>query len=418
MFRRRRITVATGALFALIGGYVTVVAVAPLPTLPVSLSVEPETEFVADQAPAQAAADAQARPTAVGWLHDDEVWANDDQPHRIASLTKVITALVGLEAAPVELGTPGPTYTLTWDDSDVLDEIIADGGSFAPVPVGLELTTRQMLELILVPSANNYATSYARWVFGSDVAFLQAANEWLAKHGLDSVRIFDASGMNDDNQATAADMVKISRLALENPLVADIVRQSTINIPELGEISTTNRLLADPTVLGIKTGTTFPEGYSLATAQLQGGVGRDLVAITVVMDREDADARANDASATLGLLAAAQQPVTLVEPGEQVASVITWTGETVGLVAEAGATTVLVPGEAASRQVELGEVSDGPAEQKAGTIRTATPGDSPEISVVTTAAIERPDLWWRITNPATLFGWAPLSAEDSGDAES
>lgn len=403
MFIRRRITVGLAAILALFGGYSALIAVTPLPELQPTLSIDAETRFDADSALTQAAVDAQALPTAVGWAHAEAVWSNDDAPHRIASLTKLITALVGLEASPVEAG-DGPVYTVSESDGRVLDEIIAEGGSFAPAPAGLELTTRQLLELILVPSANNYAVSYSRWVFGDDDAYLAAANDWLARNGLDSVRVFDASGMNDDNQATAADIVRLSRLVLQQPLLAEIVGQSVIDIPELGEITTTNRLLGDPGVLGIKTGTTFPAGYSLAAAQHEGESGRELVAIAVVMDRDDADARAADARATLAAMAVAWQSVPVVEEGETIGSVTTWTGEETTLIAASSANAVLVPGEAARRTNELGAIQAGPKGGIAGTVRIAAPGGEQEVRIVTAAAIVAPGFWWKFTHPSALFG--------------
>jgi D-alanyl-D-alanine carboxypeptidase (penicillin-binding protein 5/6) len=411
MFRRRRITVAVAALLAIAGSYVGVVGFADLPKLPVTMTADAEASVEVDESAPQAAVAAQSRPTAVGWLDGEQVWSNDDEPHRIASLTKVITALVGLEAAPVEAGSDGPTYTLTWDDAAILDEILAEGGSFAPVEVGLELTTRQILDLILVPSANNYATTYARWVFGSDEAFLQAAADWLARHGLDSVRIFDATGMNDDNQATAADIVRLSRLALAHPLVAEIVAQSSFEVPAFGEITTTNRLLSEPGMLGIKTGTTFPEGYSLAAAQREDASGRELVAIAVVMDRADADDRATDARDALAAMAVAWQTVTLIEPGEEIGEVTTWQGEVVPLVTEAGAEVVLRSGEGASRAASLSEVTAGSASRSVGEVLVSAPTGDSEIAVVTSAAIETPDLWWRLTHPHVIYGWQPIEAK-------
>ena len=109
MYRRRRFAVGSVALLALLGAYCAIVAAAPLPALKANLEpgIEASSEFVADTALTQAAADAQALPTAVGWLHDEQIWSNDEGTHRIASITKLITVLVGLEAAPVETGTDG-----------------------------------------------------------------------------------------------------------------------------------------------------------------------------------------------------------------------------------------------------------------------------------------------------------------------
>lgn len=406
MYRRRRLAVGVITALALLGGYCALIAAAPLPELTTTLTTEVETQFAADNAPAQAAVDAQGLPSATGWLDGEDVWANTDGTYRIASLTKLITALVGLEAAPIEPGTAGPTYTLTEQDVALVDEVLAQDGTFAPAPIGLELTTRQMLDLILVPSANNYAISYARWIFGSDEAFLAAANDWLARNGLESVHIEEAAGLSDNNVATPADIVRLARLALANPTVAEVVGQSVIHVPELGEITTTNRLLGDAGVIGVKTGTTFPNGHSLAAAQHQDIGGRDLVAIAVTLERPDGDARAADTRAVLAAMAATGQPVQLAEQGAVVGTVTTWTGDKVQLLTDADLATVLAPGEGASRKVALdGQVGAAAKGARVGSILTSAPVGDEEIAVVTDASITEPDFWWRFTHPSEMFGW-------------
>ncbi len=393
-------------MLVLLGGYCALVAATPLPTLTTTLSVEAETQFTADNAPAQAAVDAQGLPSATGWLHGEEVWSNSDETYRIASLTKLITALVGLEAAPIEPGTDGPIYTLTEADAALVDEVLAQDGTFAPAPVGLELTTRQILDLILVPSANNYAISYGRWIFGSDEAFVAAATNWLARHGLDSVHIEEASGLSDNNVATPADIVRLSRIALAEPTVAEIVAQSVIHIPELGEITTTNRLLGDPGVIGLKTGTTFPNGYSLAAAQHDDIGGRDLIAIAVTMDRPDSDARATDTRAVLAAMAITGQPAQIAEEGARIGTVTTWTGVKVPLLTEAGLSATLVPGETATRTVTVDdEVAASAKGTKIGTIRAVTPVGEEKVAIVTGKAISVPDFWWRFTHPREMLGF-------------
>lgn len=412
MYRRRRITVAVAALIALLvvaaGGYTAAIAMAPLPALKATLTVEAETQFDADVSGAQAAVDAQGLPAAVGWQHGDQVWANDDTPRRIASITKLVTVLVGLEAAPVEAGTAGPIYTVTEADAALVDEVLAQDGTFAPAPIGLELTTRQLLDLILVPSANNYAIAYARWVFGSDEAFIAAANDWLDRHELGGINIVEPTGLSDDNTATASEVLRLARLALADPLVAEIVSQSVIVIPELGEITTTNRLLGEPGVIGVKTGTTFPSGYSLAAAQRETATGRDLVAIAVTLDRDDADARANDTRAALAALGATPQTLTLIEADEQVGTVVTWQGERVDLVTASRAETALVPGETATRTIQLASPPIGAAGQQAGSVAVTSPSGEEQVPIVTAAATLEPDFWWQLTNPSIMFGWSPI----------
>jgi len=410
MYRRRRIAagIIAGIVVALLalGGYSVAVAVAPLPTLKPVLSAEVEAsaEFEGDGAVAQAAVDAQSAPTAVGWLDGDTVWTNDDGQYRIASLTKLITVLVALEHQPIEDGSDGPDYTLTEADAALVDEVLAQNGTFAPAPVGTTLTTRQLLELILLPSANNYAIAYAEWVFGSNDAFIAAANEWLQQHELDSVHIVEPSGLSDDNVAAASDIVRIARLALANPVIAGIVSQSTAQIPDIGEIQTTNRLLGEPGVIGLKTGTTFPSGYSLAAAKQTDAHGREVVAIAVTLDRVDAQARADDTRATLAAVDSAAQQIELVQEQSIYGSITTWTGNRIDLIADSSASTVLLPSETATLSVALDDEAPASARQHpVGTIEITTPLGAEQVSIVTSAAIVEPDFWWRFTHPGELF---------------
>lgn len=403
MFRRRRITVAIGLIVVLLGGYSLAVGLAPLPELQPRFTAEAESIVEADATEVRAAVDAQSLPTALGWQDDEQVWANDEGQYRIASLTKLITALVGLEAKPVEEGTDGAEYTLTEADAALVDEVLAQDGTFAPVPVGTTLTTRQMLELILLPSANNYAISYAHWVFGDNEGFLAAAGAWLDKHDLSSVRVVEPTGLSDENVANATDVLRIARLALENPLIASIVAQPSAEIPGIGTVHTTNPLLGEPGVIGLKTGTTFPAGYSLAAAEREAITGRERVAIAVTLERDSDESRADDTRSALKALATGGQEVPLVAEGAAVGRVTTWTGDTVRLVTSEGSETVLLPGESASTTTALDEVAASPKGTAAGTVSVTSPDGTSNIRVVTDRAILEPDFWWRFTHPGELF---------------
>ena len=301
-------------------------------------------------------------------------------------------------------GTCLSIYSRTVNGQEPVDEVLAQDGTFAPAPVGLTLTTRQILDLTLVPSANNYAISYARWVFGSDEAFLAAAHDWLARNGLATVHIQEAAGLSDNNVASTADIVRLARIALSNPLVAEIVSQSQIEIAGLGEITTTNRLLGDPGVVGVKTGTTFPEGYSLVAAKHEIFGERDLIAIAVTMDRPDGDARAGDTRAALAAMATTGQQVQLAEQGARIGTAVTWTGAKVPLLVAADLATVLVPPETASRSIELSQVAIGPKGTKVGEIQATMPTGEQTIEIITGAKIEEPGFGGRFTHPGELLG--------------
>ena len=90
-----------------------------------------------------------------------------------ASITKVITALVVLDAHPIPPGEGGPEIAYTEADVDIYWDMVAQNGSVAPVAAGSSLTLRESLEAMLLPSGNNYAISLANWAFGSGDEFLE-----------------------------------------------------------------------------------------------------------------------------------------------------------------------------------------------------------------------------------------------------
>lgn len=414
--RRRRlaITVVILALLVAAGGYVAAAATAPLPELRAVLAVEAETQIDADSSGAEAAVASQDLPTAIGWADGEQVWSNDDTAYPLASVSKLITVLVCMEAQPLEPGADGPTYVWTEADVQRQNEYLAMEGVAYPIPVGTEITLRQMLQFIFLPSSNDYAAAYAYWVFGDNDAFLAAVEEWKAKHGLESLSFVEPTGMDEGNRANAADLVRIARLALQNPTTLEFTGMQSAEMPwGIGLIENTNPLLGEvPGVIGIKTGALGVVGYNFVLAQQADAFGREIVNISVTLARPTKEDRAASGREMLGLMAPLPQEVEVVAEGERVGSVTTWTGETVDLVTAAGAGVVLLPGEAARRTIEqLGPVTAGAAGGTAGTVRIAAPagavsGEAGPVAVVTTAPIREPDLMWRLTHPAEVFGWA------------
>src|SRR5204863_6356123 len=90
----------------------------------------------------------------------------------IASVAKVMTAYLVLRDHPLQPGEDGPTITLT--DADVADTDRRRGHeeSLVSISAGEQLTERQALEALLLPSANNIAAVLARWDAGSQDRFV------------------------------------------------------------------------------------------------------------------------------------------------------------------------------------------------------------------------------------------------------
>jgi D-alanyl-D-alanine carboxypeptidase (penicillin-binding protein 5/6) len=145
---------------------------------------------------------------------------------------------------------------------------VAQDGSVVPVAAGEQLTEYQMLQAIMLPSANNIADSLAIWAYGSLPAYAAAANAYAAQLGLSSTHIgSDASGLAPDSVSTAHDLVTLGKVAMQHPVLAQIAAQSTVDgFPLVGTIKNVNFLLGNSGVVGIKTGNSDDVGGVFVSA--------------------------------------------------------------------------------------------------------------------------------------------------------
>ncbi|WP_028245587.1 D-alanyl-D-alanine carboxypeptidase family protein [Pseudoclavibacter soli] len=179
----------------------------------------------------------------------------DQSAQRIASITKVITVLRVLERYPLQGDEQGPEITLTEADEQLRAQYESEGGATQPVPVGQSLTEREIIELVLVPSSNNYATTLARWAFGDDATFLAESAAWLDANGLSGAVQVDPNGLGDGNVATPEQIVHLADLALDNEVVREVVSMTSATIEGVGTVESHNSLLGVDGVDGVKTGT-------------------------------------------------------------------------------------------------------------------------------------------------------------------
>ncbi|MBC7546828.1 D-alanyl-D-alanine carboxypeptidase [Candidatus Saccharibacteria bacterium] len=180
----------------------------------------------------------------------------------IASTAKIITALSVLQQKPLKLGEQGPTYTVTADDVANYNNYIAQNGSVIPVTIGEQITEYQMLQALLLPSANNIGDTLAKWAFGSLKNYSAFANNYARHLGATNTTIgSDASGLAPDTVSNAHDLALFGQAAMQNPVLEQIVGQkSASNIPGVGTIQNVNFLLGRSGIVGIKTGNSDEAG--------------------------------------------------------------------------------------------------------------------------------------------------------------
>jgi len=414
--RRRRRTlvagIASAVVVAVVGTYVGVTLSAPLPPL----SVEAST-LRAPQPPAPVTIltppeGAWAMSIAGGerYLGADAsgIWATSgaDESRPIASITKLITALVILEAKPLTSSDdPGPTLTFDKADHELYDKYYVLGATIAKMPTGSSLGLRDVLEAMLVVSACNYAEAAAEWAYGSQSGFLAAARGWLAANGLDHTTIVEPTGIDARNVSTPRDLLALGRLAMANPVIAEIVASETLDVPGLEHRSNTNTLLGVSGVHGIKTGTLDGAGSNLLfSATLAFDVGHKLDITGVLLGGTSRDAVDREIRAWLDSIAAGYQRVPVGGAGRAVGTVSTPWGSSARMVLDGGGTlgvwsdtpiTVSMTPPVVTAAVEGEQVAS--VTWTAG-LATAT------APVVLDATIEEPDAWWRLTHPTELFG--------------
>jgi D-alanyl-D-alanine carboxypeptidase (penicillin-binding protein 5/6) len=199
----------------------------------------------------------------------------------IGSIAKVMTALTVLHRYP--LTGAGPTYTITRQDVDFYDQVVADDGSNLPVVSGEQFTERQLLLALLLPSANNIADTLAVWVAGSEAAFVTQLNAEAKTLGMTSTVFADASGFSPQTVSTAADLVKLGQAALANPTLAALVAVQSAVMPDGSTIKNIDTDLATaPGWLGIKTGSTAQAGGCFLFAADHPGPVGESPEVTVV----------------------------------------------------------------------------------------------------------------------------------------
>jgi serine-type D-Ala-D-Ala carboxypeptidase (penicillin-binding protein 5/6) len=328
--------------------------------------------------------------------------SGDQDAVPIASITKMVTALVILEKKPLAGDQPGPDIRFTDKDVGIYYDVIAENGSVAPVVAGMKLTQRQAFTAMLLPSANNYAESLAVWAYGSVDAYLSAAADWLAKNGLTGTTVADTSGLSPKSTSTPADLVSLGKLVLADKTLASIVAMPSADLPVVGTVKNTNKLLGKHGVDGIKTGTTDEAGACLLFSADFTAAGRTVTLVGVVLGGNTHPELNDSISALIDSVEPGFQEVRLTEKGTSYGTYTTPWGQTAHAVA-ARTTSALVwsdtpvPGVAKARSVPLADKGEA-----VGRLDFTVRGRAVSVPLVLDRAITDPGLGWRLAHPGGL----------------
>ena len=213
----------------------------------------------------------------------------NQQPAPIASVAKVMTAYLVLRDHPLQLGEQGPTITLT--DADVADaeRRRARHESVVSVAAGEQLSERQALLALLLPSANNIAVVLARWDADSGREFVERMNATARSMGMTHTSYTDPSGYDDATVSTAADQVRIVDRGMSMPVFASIVGTQSATLPVAGIVHNTDTLLGHNGFVGVKTGSDSAAGGCFAFRAIRRVDGKQTTITGVVLGQRGRD---------------------------------------------------------------------------------------------------------------------------------
>ena len=219
---------------------------------------------------------------------------NAHQENYPASLTKVMVALLVFEA--IDRGELSLTDSITATET-AFDGLSSDGSTANIVP-GETMTVEQLLNCMLIVSANETCNILGEHLSGSVEAFVARMNERASELGCEHTHFANATGLHDPQHYTTAwDLYLITREAMKHEKFMEICNSKSYTVPATNmtekprELHSTNFLISNwrargyvyRDAQGIKTGSTPEAGYCLISSALRGS--RHMISVVLGAER-------------------------------------------------------------------------------------------------------------------------------------
>jgi D-alanyl-D-alanine carboxypeptidase (penicillin-binding protein 5/6) len=247
-----------------------------------------------------------------------------------------MTAYLTLKRYPLSGAQDGFTITVTATQAQDEAQDTAENQSGVAVAAGEQLTERQLLEALLIPSGNNIARILAAQVAGSETRFVAEMNAGARALGMDHTTYTDPSGFDPSTVSTAADQLRVFAQAIRFPVFRQIVSMPSVTLPVAGTLTNYNPLIAED--YAGKTGSDSAAGGCLAFFTQAIVAGRGVTAVGVVMGQ----GQGSDTSAVLAAAGEAAQQ--LVDSVAQAAGGPTIASRGIGASNQDGHSQLLAPG--------------------------------------------------------------------------
>lgn len=190
---------------------------------------------------------------------------NEDRQVPPASLTKMMTALVVAERAP----NLDQVVTTSISAKELKRRT---GSSVMGLEPGMQVTIRDLLYGLMLPSGNDAAIELARAVAGSEDAFVAMMNEKAAQLGLTGTHFENPHGLDSRGlRSTARDLVVLGEAMMANPLLAEISHAPSYRVGDI-ELKNGNKMIARyQGTYGVKIGFTDDAAHTIVVAAERDG---------------------------------------------------------------------------------------------------------------------------------------------------
>jgi D-alanyl-D-alanine carboxypeptidase len=210
-----------------------------------------------------------------------------EQSVPIASLAKMTTAVVVLRDHPVPLGSSGPTITITPGEAAQFGVDLANDETNVPLVAGETLTELQLLEALIVQSANDAAYTLAQWDAGSQEVFVDKMNALALSIGAVHSHYVDTSGFDPRTVSTAADTLRIAAAGMAIPTFADVAGMAKVNLPGVGMVNNIVTKIGTDGIIGVKSGYTSQASGCMVLAGMRSIYGRSVLVLASALGQKE-----------------------------------------------------------------------------------------------------------------------------------
>ena len=335
--------------------------------------------------------------------------SNPDERLPIASVTKVMTMLLIMEAVDSE--------KISLDDMVTVSEnAMSYGGSTMFLETGEQLTVNDMLKGIAVASANDGCVAMAEHLAGSESAFVDMMNEKAKELGMENTHFMNTNGLDeDDHYSSARDVAIMSRELMKHETIFNYtsIWMDTLRGGKF-QLANTNKFIN-----GLKTGSTSKALCCLSAAAKR----NDMQLIAVVLGAPTSAERFASAKSLLDYGFANYAVNTQITAGDEVQKIAVEKGvdKEVGVVAGDSCSTLVKKGQEdnITKEIKIDETITAPIEagQKIGTMTISRDGEViADIDLNALSAVEKKGIGLIIKDFfATIFFGSNNDTEENNE---